>query len=190
MGDEDRVVKTKSRREGEQDLPARVQLTGSMATAQSVVSVQSELYVGRRRLVFDDVVAQPRLGRMRRTDPSASGEELRQRLAEDGYVYLPQLFPREAVIAALDRITEPMSDFLLTGGEERTLSPDAKVRIPWKTGWLQEQQEVMRVVEGKELFDTFERVFDEPASTFDYKWFRAVGPGGSSTFHFDGIYMK
>ena len=39
-------------------------------------------------------------------------------------------------------------------------------------------------------FDMFERLFQEPASTFDYKWFRAVGPGASSAFHFDGIYMK
>eukprot|EP01043_Picozoa_sp_COSAG02_P038932 COSAG02_NODE_3039_length_7496_cov_89.964715_7_plen_313_part_00 len=121
---------------------------------------------------------------------SASGEELRQRLAEDGYVYLPQIFPREAVLAAQERMTEQMSDFLLPGGGERTLSPDAKVRVPWQTGWLQEQPEVMRVVEGEELFDMFARLFDEPASTFDYKWFRAVGPGGSSAFHFDGIYMK
>jgi hypothetical protein len=121
---------------------------------------------------------------------SASGEELRQRLAEDGYLYLPQMFPREAVLAAQERMTEQMSDFLLPGGGERTLSPDAKVRVPWPTGWLQEQPEVMRVVEGEELFDMFARLFDEPASTFDYKWFRAVGPGGSSAFHFDGIYMK
>lgn len=155
-----------------------------------MAAAQTELVVGPRRLVFDDTVAQPRLGRMRRTEPSASGEELRQRLADDGYVYLPQLFPREAVLAAQERMTEQMSEFLLQGAGERTLIPDAKVRIPWQTGWLQEQQEVMRVVEGEELFDMFERLFDEPASTFDYKWFRAVGPGGSSAFHFDGIYMK
>ena len=105
-------------------------------------------------------------------------------------MYLPQMFPREAVIAAQERMTEQMSEFLLPEAGERTLSPDAKIRVPWQTGWLQEQEEVMRVVEGKELFDMFERVFQEPASTFDYKWFRAVGPGGSSAFHFDGIYMK
>lgn len=144
-----------------------------------------ELHVGPRQLAL----GAPRVGRMRRTPPSATGAELRARLAADGYVYLPALFPRGAVLAAQECMTEQMGDVLLEG-EERSLLPDAQPKIPWKTGWLQETAEVMRVVEGPELFGTFEKIFDEPAQTFDYKWFRTVGPGGSSAFHFDGIYMN
>ena len=148
-----------------------------------------ELIIGERTV---PLTVGGRIGRMRRTSPDASGEELRTRMAEDGYVYLPGLFRREDVLAAQRPMTQAMVEAGIVNpdGEERELLDDATGGVPWQTGWLQEQPEVMRVVEGQELHGAFERLFEEPAKTFDYKWFRSVPPGGSSQFHFDGIYMN
>ena len=90
---------------------------------------------------------------------------------------MPGLIPREHVLAAQRRMTAEMevAGFLEPAAGERALAAEGadearKFGIPWQTGWLQEQPEVMRVVEGPELFATFERLFEEPAATFDYKW--------------------
>jgi hypothetical protein len=149
--------------------------------------------VGGRELPLG---SDPRVGRLRRTDPRTTPvADIRARLEQDGYVFLPRLLPPHAVLAAQQRMTECMAQlegdeaFLDTDAGGRALLPGRTPTKPWQTGWLQEQPEVMAVVEGPELFGFFEQLFDEPAATFDYKWFRNVGRGGSSAFHFDGVYM-
>jgi hypothetical protein len=39
------------------------------------------------------------------------------------------------------------------------------------------------------VFSLFERLFGEPARTFDYKWLRAVEPGQATGAHYDFVYM-
>eukprot|EP01050_Picozoa_sp_SAG11_P000979 SAG11_NODE_38_length_21705_cov_24.667453_17_plen_263_part_00 len=182
------------------------------------------LQIGTRTLPLQGFA---RLGEMRRSQLSElSDAELQQRMDLDGYLYLPGLIPREAVLAGQRSIVsvschrskllfrdDPLPPFssllylwppsppsppspdclVLRKGlsaasdnpifdearGERALLPGRERSSP-PVGWLQESGEVMRVLEGQELFGVFGRLYGGPASTFDYKWFRAIGEGAVS----------
>lgn len=105
------------------------------------------------------------------------GEALRARMHEDGYLLLRGFHPREAVLAARERIREDMRRAGMAEGRHQAL------------GAIATTPEVLAVLESPALFELFARYFGEPARTFDEKWLRAVGPGGFTGVHYDSVYM-
>jgi len=119
-----------------------------------------------------------------------STEVLRTRLAEDGYLCMRQLVPREAVLTARKR----MLDFMESKG---ALQPDSTFDQPrgkpigmMGNPEITHHPEFLLAVENPALFAFFERLFGETAKTFDYKWARAVPPSAAGTqAHMDYVYM-
>ena len=118
---------------------------------------------------------------------------LHQRMADDGYLLLRGLIDREAVLAARASILHHMAEHEALEPGSRPLdgvmgqygkSLNMMGRKP-----VTHESAVRRVLEAPELFAFFERYFAETATTFDYKWLRAVGNEQCTGAHYDVIYM-
>lgn len=123
-------------------------------------------------------------------DPAA----LRQRLADDGYLLVRGMHPRERVLEGRRAVIEKLD-------EEGVLRPGTD---PMEGVWNRESPKypsymgrkgvaqdprVRAVLEGKPIFDFFERLLGRPVLTFDYKWLRAVRPPDYTGAHYDVVYM-
>ncbi|MDX1682235.1 MAG: phytanoyl-CoA dioxygenase family protein [Phycisphaeraceae bacterium] len=125
---------------------------------------------------------------------------LKQRLEEDGYLWIRGLHPRERVLDARRTILEYVKEHGQAIDEESGDLMEAKVnsklekpggQLPPLMGKkeITHNPAVRAVLEGEPVFDFFEGLFQEQARTFDYKWLRAVGPGGCTGAHYDFVYM-
>lgn len=118
---------------------------------------------------------------------------LRERLAEDGYLLLRGIIPRDVVLASrralLERLAAdgqldpaaPLMDAVAAPAPRppRTQGDRVLTRLP----------AFLRVVEGPEIMGVHTRLLGEPAITFDFKWLRVVPAGGFTGAHMDVVYM-
>jgi len=131
---------------------------------------------------------------LRRSDDIADDTQaLKERLAEDGYLYLPGYLDRDDVLAARQHILEYMD-------EQEGLEPGSRpldgvmgeygrgVPLMGKSP-ITHCDEVSRVLESPRLFELYQRLHGEPIVTFDYKWLRAVGNAACTGVHMDHVYM-
>jgi len=119
--------------------------------------------------------------------------QLKQRLADDGYLLLRGLIDRDVVLKARETILSHME-------ANKVLSPDTPilegvmpkggrgVRMMGTQG-IAQHEDVLAVLENPILFTLFETLFDEPATTFPYKWLRGVGNEAYTGAHYDYVYM-
>lgn len=118
-------------------------------------------------------------------------ESLRQRLEQDGYLYLPGFFEREDVMAVRSSLTESLA-------RQGLLNPDyphieavwnPKKRTTFQPELAQDNLLLQNLVYGDKLLGFYEAFFGEAVLHFDYTWMRAVGPGMGTTPHCDIVYM-
>ena len=118
---------------------------------------------------------------------------MRRTLTEDGYLYLPGFFDREAVLRARSVILEYMDRHqALTPGTpvlEGVMPPGGKGVSMMGRREITHHQDVISIFESPELFGFFEKLFGGPALTYDYKWLRAVGIEQFTGCHYDVVYM-
>lgn len=116
---------------------------------------------------------------------------LHERMAEDGYLLLRGLIDRDKVLKARETVFKHLD-------ASNALVPDTPLlhgvmggRSPQMMGreGIQHHDDVLNVIEGEELFNFFERYFDEPAITYNFKWLRAVGNEEYTGAHMDYVYM-
>lgn len=152
------------------------------------------------------------VGLMRESSTAEATASLRQKLSEDGYLYLRGVLPvdvvaeaRRAVVSGLVAHGWEFEDegaLMLAKSHPRPCSWSAQsgssaVGRPFGGAELQALMQspgVLRVVESDELFSVFQRIFGEPSSTLDMKWLRAMSPDAKDaeprgSFHMDNIFM-
>jgi hypothetical protein len=118
---------------------------------------------------------------------------LKSRIARDGYLLLRNFIDRDTVLNAREGIVKYLDEkSALVKGE-----PLLDARMP-KTGRevrmtgqniITHQPSSLELFENKRLFEFFERFFDQPSVTYDYKWLRAVGNENFTGCHYDVVYM-
>ncbi len=118
-------------------------------------------------------------------------EELRQRLAEDGYLYIPGFFDPHLILAARLSVCTRLAAAELLDPNEPVI---AAIAHPDKSSnyngeLARGNSAVQRVVYGPELLGFYANLFGEPVRHFDYTWFRAMSRGQGSTPHCDLVYM-
>lgn len=121
-------------------------------------------------------------------------DALQERMAEDGYLLIRGLHDRQTVLDAGAVMFEELAqDGFIKPGTKATngvINPDKAGGAFWGgRKSVSHHPKVLKVLEGKPIFDFFGRFFGEPALTFDYKWLRAVGQGGHTGAHYDVVYM-
>lgn len=117
--------------------------------------------------------------------------DLRQRLADDGYLFLRGLLDREQVAEArgealkrlaadgkLDPDFPPMEGVPAPGKTFRTMPALAKNNLP-----------LQAVLYDGLALAFFEAFFGVPVRHFDHTWFRAIPPGPGTYPHCDIVYM-
>ena len=119
---------------------------------------------------------------------------LRQRMAEDGYLYLPGLLNRDQVLearrAVLERLAEqesldpayPLLDGVAKAGVEFSYRPDLAAQ----------NLAVQGLVYGEDMMSFFSYFLGGEATHFDYTWLRAKMPGPNTATqpHCDIVYMS
>jgi hypothetical protein len=118
---------------------------------------------------------------------------LRARMARDGYLFLPGLLDRDAVLRARHEIVtrlaaagvlrpddDPMAAILADGA---MLSRETRAGLTANNAPLHEL-----LYQGA-MIAFFERVLGEPVRHYDFTWFRAVPPGLGTPVHADVVFM-
>ena len=127
------------------------------------------------------------------TDALDDRDELRQRMAADGYLFLPGYLDRPQVIEArLDLLRQladngtldpghPVSEGVLKQGVSINFSPELAANNP----------SLDRVLYSGLLIQFFEHFLGGEVAHFDYTWFRSKGPGTTTATnpHCDIVYM-
>jgi len=145
---------------------------------------------GHREMVFPS----DELGELRgSSDLLDDPQALRQRLADDGYLYLPGLIDRDVVSRARATILGYMDEHeALTPGQPvlEGVMPQGGKNVPMMgKRAITHHPDVAAALEHPRVYEAFESLFGEPALTFNYKWLRAVGNEEYTGAHYDVVYM-
>ncbi|WP_020580427.1 phytanoyl-CoA dioxygenase family protein [Actinopolymorpha alba] len=134
------------------------------------------------------------LGPLRRSEGTdVDPVELRQRVTEDGYLYLPGMLDRSAVLAARQDVlcrlaavdgalaadTDPEAGIPGSRPATRILSDLALASPP-----------LQRVLYDGRLPAFYTHFFGENVRHFDFTWLRAVYPGTGTLPHGDSVFMN
>jgi hypothetical protein len=118
-------------------------------------------------------------------------EELRRRLNQDGYLYVPGFFDREAVrevrLSLCRRLAEddlldpafPIEDAIAKEGVQVYFRPEIAMA----------DQLLPRLIYGENVMGFYSNLFGEPAMHYDFTWLRVVAPGLGTWPHADVVYM-
>jgi hypothetical protein len=119
-------------------------------------------------------------------------QSLRERLEEDGYLFIRGFFRRDDVLGVrrefVDRIaalgnlepgTEPM---------DAILRKDGKLNPYWQ-GWGTDNPKLKPLLFSGRILDFYRDFFGEEVRHFDETWLRVVGPGPGTQPHCDVVYM-
>jgi hypothetical protein len=136
----------------------------------------------------------PHLGLLRESnDIRDDFPAMRARLAEDGYLLVRGLYDRDETLAARREAFAYEPRFFKPGTElaEGVINPTQPENPRWLThgGEVTRGAAMLRLLEGPRVMRFFDRLFDEPARSFDFKWIRFMGTGAGSPAHFDNSYM-
>lgn len=120
-------------------------------------------------------------------DPHA----LRQRMAEEGHLFMPGLLNRDEVLAARRTCAEKLAaarlldpnrdvmDCVAANGADVAFMPELAKGNP----------NLMKVLYDGSMMAFFEKFLGSEVLHFDYTWFRAVAPGRGTPPHMDVVYM-
>jgi len=120
------------------------------------------------------------------------GEALRQRMAEDGYLFLPGLLHREEVLQARRVVAEHLMahGHLLPGTDPMECIAHPDSQLAFMPQVARDNAPLMKVLYSGPMMEFYARFLNGPVRHFDFTWFRAVSPGGSTFPHTDAVYMN
>jgi hypothetical protein len=128
-----------------------------------------------------------------RNDPAA----LRDRLGEDGYLFLRGALDPDEVRAARREVfqrleevgeIEPPAEEGIATGTSRREELIGDLGAFWKS--VCEGPALRRVTHSGPMLGLMEAVLGEPVRPFDFLWLRVMAPGRASAFHYDHVYMN
>ncbi len=134
------------------------------------------------------------LGDLRRSEPSCEPAELADRLAQDGYLYLPGFFARDDVLAVRRELVERLA----AGGALEPGSPamDAVAAAGATIDFGRDGADLVAanlplrdLLYGERMMSFYEALLGGPVRHFDFTWLRVMPPGGGTWVHTDIVFM-
>jgi len=135
------------------------------------------------------------LGGLQRSDDiAADPTAMRERMAADGYLFLPGLLKRDEVLAAreevlrrlaeagiVDDVNHPLMDGVVLPRQSNSFAPKL----------AEDNPPLMKVLYEGPMMAFYKSFLGGPVRHFDYTWFRAKTPGiqTATTPHYDVVYM-
>ena len=115
---------------------------------------------------------------------------LRQRLDQDGYLYLPGFFPREDIQAARKELLRRLNAY---GGIDpvhpmEDAVPSGRLSVP-RGGLLTQNDALLNVIFSDRLMQFYARLLGGECRHYDHIWTRVVSPGHGTPPHCDLVYM-
>ncbi len=135
-----------------------------------------------------------KFGRLREsTEHAGDGMILRERMRDDGYVFLRDVLDKEVLL----RVQHVMADELhrldaIDVDGDRSAHPfPARPGVSfYKVADGVSRPERSALMNQPALLAIFHAIFGEPAKPLDYSWPRIAGPGRSEPPHSDWVYMS
>jgi ectoine hydroxylase-related dioxygenase (phytanoyl-CoA dioxygenase family) len=117
---------------------------------------------------------------------------LQERIAQDGYLYLPGILDRDHVMEARLEMTRRLAeqDHIEPGTEPIEAIAKQGTTVHFKPDLAWENKPLMSLLYSGRLMEWFARFFGEPVRHFDYTWIRAIAPGTGTPSHCDAVYMN
>jgi hypothetical protein len=121
----------------------------------------------------------------------SDADTLRERLAEDGYLYLPGVLNTEVAADARRVLIERLADqqFL----DPNAAIDDAVIRPGINVAFLPElalnNEPLSKLLYTGTMMEIFEGLFGEPVLHYDFTWIRAASKGMNASPHCDIVYM-
>lgn len=134
------------------------------------------------------------LGELTRTEHTDDAALLRSRLRDDGYLYLPGFFEREAVLAVRRVLVGRLAaGGLLAPGSpamEAVALPGAPIEFGRDGSELVAGNELLHgLLYGGPMMSFYESLLGGPVRHFDFTWLRIIPPGGGTWVHTDIVFM-
>ncbi|WP_225442481.1 phytanoyl-CoA dioxygenase family protein [Paenibacillus lycopersici] len=144
--------------------------------------------MGERELELEG----PYLTQLKESNDILNDEQaLRERLREDGYLFIRGFHDRDRVLRAkLSFLQRMAGQGKLAEGTaiEDGIINEANRGASFQ-GSERQPQELLDVVNGPSTMKFFDRFLGGESMTYDYKWVRAVQTGGFTGAHYDIVYM-
>lgn len=118
-------------------------------------------------------------------------ERLRDRLDQEGYLYLPGYLDQKLVNQARGVMLEQLDALGVVDSRYSVSKGIAKQ--PWQAQsfhhLIQENEPLQQLLFHGLMLEFYEQLFAEPVRHFDFTWIRALGPGPGTAPHADSVYM-
>jgi hypothetical protein len=118
---------------------------------------------------------------------------LRARMARDGYLFLPGLLDRDAVLRARREIVTRLARAGLLRAERdpmaAIMADGVTLDRETRAGLAANNRPLHDLLYTGKMISFFERFLGEPVRHYDFTWFRAVPPGLGTPVHADVVFM-
>lgn len=143
-------------------------------------------------LGFDLDLEAPAFGPLRdSSDILMDAAALRQRMSDDGYLYLPGALNRDEVLAArLDLCQQLEAGGNLEPGQPiMELVAKQGLQLHFRPDLAAGCKPLKKVVYDGLMMEFFTRFLGGPVRHYDFTWLRAIAPGLGTPPHYDVVYM-
>ncbi|MBI2513151.1 MAG: phytanoyl-CoA dioxygenase family protein [Opitutae bacterium] len=125
------------------------------------------------------------------SDAADDVEELRRRLADDGYLYMRGYLDRAEVLAARASLTSRLAEAGVLDPAFPHLDAVCKPGSGYvfKPEITNNNEAVQRLLYSGRVVEFYEKLFGESLRHYDFTWLRAIGPGKGTNPHCDLPYM-
>jgi len=141
-------------------------------------------------------------GKLRRSDDvELDPVALRERFAEDGYLYIPEFYAREEIAAARQHILQeleerklldpafPLGDGVKKADADLSFQSEPRLAVDFMKKVARTNLAMRRLLYDGKLIASFEAFFGEGVRHFDFTWVRLMGKGFGTEPHCDTVYM-
>lgn len=153
-----------------------------------MVVIEFELRSGKKLLD----TAPDKFGFLRESnDLHEHPDRVMDRIAEDGYAYIPGFHESELVLRARKALLESLQEegVLEPGTPLDAAISKSGVTMSFRPDIANTSEPIQSLVYSKHAMSWFSRVFNEPAVHYDFTWLRVVGNGQGTWPHCDIVYM-